>query len=183
MRIISGTVRGKHLSSLESYETRPTTDRVKEAVFSIIQFQIEGRKFLDLYAGSGAMGIEALSRGAKEAVFVDTNKKAIQIIKDNLENTGLTKNAKVLNLDADIFLSCEAGQFDLAYLDPPYYSGELQRVLSKLISCMNKGGIVLCEHAKEEQTPQEVDGFMKTKTYTYGKIAVSKYEYDNGRAK
>ena len=94
MRVITGTARGRRLETLEGEEVRPTTDRIKEAIFSIIQFETEGRVFLDLFAGSGQMGIEALSRGAKEAYFVDNSKKSLDTVKRNLKATGFEKNSK-----------------------------------------------------------------------------------------
>lgn len=176
LRIVSGTNKGQKLSSLDSLNTRPTTDRVKEAVFSIIQFQIEGRKFLDLYAGSAGMGIEALSRGAKEAVFVDLNIEAIKVIEANLASTKLLSKAKIFNMKAESFLNINNDFFDIAYLDPPYYKGEIQKVLETVVQSMNPSGIILCEHARDEKLPSKAGKFMKTKTYLYGKIAVSKYE-------
>ena len=123
MRVITGTARGRRLLTLEGEDVRPTTDRVKEAVFSIIQFETEGRAFLDLFAGSGQMGIEALSRGAKEAVFVDSAKKSVGIIRENLASTNLAQNAKVCQLDWQSFLSMNTAKFDTAFLDPPYGKG------------------------------------------------------------
>lgn len=178
MRIIAGKNKGQKLLSLDSRDTRPTADRVKEAVFSIIQFQIEGRRFLDLYAGSASMGIEALSRGAREAVFVDKNRDAIGVIRDNLERIGLTSKARVINMDAKNFLLLKNEPFDLIYLDPPYHKGEAQRVLPQVAGLLSKGGVALCEHAKDEELPDSVRGLLKTKTYNYGKVAVSKYEHN-----
>ena len=112
MRVITGSARGRKLLTLEGEDVRPTTDRVKEAVFSVIQFETEGRRFLDLFAGSGQMGIEALSRGAKEAVFVDSAKKSVEIIRKNLASTKLAENAKVVQTDWQSYLSVSGTQFD-----------------------------------------------------------------------
>ncbi len=146
MRVITGSARGRRLRTLEGQDVRPTPERVKEAVFSIIQFQIEGRRFLDLFAGSGQMGIEALSRGAREVVFVDARKDSIEIIRENLEKTGLGERGRVVSMDALAFLSQPNGKFDLAFLDPPYRTGLLAEALEKTAAVMNPGGAVLCEH-------------------------------------
>ena len=120
MRVITGSARGRKLKTMEGMDTRPTSDRVKEAVFSAIQFDLPGSVFLDLFAGSGQMGIEALSRGAKQAVFNDLNPKAVQVVRDNLLATGFSRQARVLNLSLEGFLRTDKTLFDLAYLDPPY---------------------------------------------------------------
>ena len=142
MRVITGSARGRRLQTLEGQEVRPTPERIKEAVFSIIQFQIEGRRFLDLFAGSGQMGIEALSRGAREAVFVDSRKDSVQIIRENLEKPDWA-SSRVVNMDSLAFLSQPNGKFDLAFLDPPYRTGLLAEALEKTAAVMNpRGGAV-----------------------------------------
>ena len=138
MRVITGSARGRKLLTLEGEDVRPTTDRVKEAVFSVIQFETEGRRFLDFFAGSGQMGIEALSRGAKEAVFVDSAKKSVEIIRKNLASTKLAENANVVQTDWKSYLSVSGTQFDIAFLDPPYGKGILQRALEALPAHMSK---------------------------------------------
>ena len=120
MRVITGTARGRRLKELDGYETRPTTDRVKEGIFNIIQFDIDGRKVLDLYAGTGQLGIEALSRGAASAVFVDQRRDAAALIRDNLKLTGLEDRAKVVCGDAAAFLPSAGEKFGLIFIDPPY---------------------------------------------------------------
>ena len=122
MRIITGIARGKRLETLEGNDVRPTPERVKEALFSIIQFQIEGRRVLDLFAGSGQLGIEALSRGAKQAVFVDASKKSLDVVRRNLEHSGLQDYAQVHQMDFESFLMREQGKFDLVFLDPVSYT-------------------------------------------------------------
>ena len=117
MRVITGTARGRVLRTLEGEDVRPTTDRVKEAVFSIIQFEIEGRRVLDLFAGSGQLGIEALSRGAASATFVDMSKDSLSTVKYNLEHTKLGDNAKVVQTDALSFLKLTKDKFDIVFLD------------------------------------------------------------------
>ena len=126
MRVITGSARGRRLETLEGEDVRPTTDRVKEAVFSIIQFETEGRVFLDLFAGSGQMGIEALSRGADSAYFVDNSKKSVETVKRNLKTTRLEDRAKVFQMDYRSFLAANSKSFDIVFLDPPYKTGALQ---------------------------------------------------------
>ena len=128
MRVITGSARGRRLLELEGMETRPTTGKVKEGVFSALQFDIEGRRVLDLFAGTGQMGIECLSRGAASAVFVDQRKDAAQLVKKNLELTGLSDRAKVINGNARDFIARTSEQFDLVFLDPPYASGLLEEM-------------------------------------------------------
>lgn len=120
MRVISGTARGTKLSSIESIKTRPTLDRVKESLFNILQDKIKDKIILDLFAGSGALGIEALSRGAQKAYFCDINYDAIKILKQNLDKTKLTQKAIIINKDYKIALKQIPDKIDIAFLDPPY---------------------------------------------------------------
>ncbi|MEE0859783.1 MAG: 16S rRNA (guanine(966)-N(2))-methyltransferase RsmD [Acutalibacteraceae bacterium] len=180
MRVITGMAKGKRLKTLEGQDVRPTTERVKEAVFSIIQFDIEGRVFLDLFSGSGQMGIEALSRGAKSAVFIDSKRESINVIKQNLDNTGLSANAKVLNTDSLAFISREQTEkFDLAFLDPPYNTGLLQKALPLTALQMKKTGTIICERPIDEEIPQKIHGFTLDRNYRYGKIMISTYRYED----
>jgi 16S rRNA (guanine966-N2)-methyltransferase len=181
MRVITGSARGRRLQTLEGDDVRPTTDRVKEAVFSILQPRLEGRRFLDLFAGSGQMGIEALSRGAAEAVFADQRREAIEVIRKNLVNTKLDKSAKVYQTD---FREClqQAGGFDIAYLDPPYRSGLLQRALPLTADKMKPTGMILCESPVGEDLPEQVGNFVRGRRYQYGKVAVTVYQYEGGES-
>lgn len=120
MRVITGTAKGRRLETLEGEDVRPTTERIKEAVFSIIQFEIMGHTFLDLFAGSGQMGIEAISRGASSAYFVDASKKSLDVVKKNISSVKFDKEAKVFAMDYRSFLSMNTVEFDIAFLDPPY---------------------------------------------------------------
>ena len=125
MRVITGTARGRVLKELEGLETRPTTGKVKESLFSIIQFDIEGRRVLDLFAGTGQLGIEALSRGAAECVFIDRRADAVRLIQENLSMCRLAERARVRQGDALPYLR-SGERFDIVFLDPPYGSGLLQ---------------------------------------------------------
>lgn len=175
MRIIAGTRRGKKLLTLEGTEVRPTTNMVKESVFNILQFGIEGRRFLDLFAGSGQIGLEALSRGAKEAVFVDSSRDSVRVIEKNIAATGFGDRAKVTAADFAGFLRGERGQFDIAFLDPPYHDGLLERALKLTAGKMAPGGVILCEHGSREQLPETAGNFVKHKVYRYGKTSLTAY--------
>ena len=176
MRVITGMARGRKLKALEGNDVRPTTERTKEAVFSIIQFETEGRIFLDLFSGSGQMGIEALSRGAKKAVFVDERRECINIIKENLKTVGLDKNAVVLHTNAFSYIGREQNEkFDIAFLDPPYSTGILQEILPLVTQNMKKTGVIICENPLFEEIPEKINGFVLDRNYRYGKIRISIY--------
>ena len=135
MRVIAGKAKSLPLKTLEGDQTRPTTDRIKETLFNLLQPELPGCRFLDLFAGSGAIGIEALSRGASRAVFVEKNPRAVSIIRENLRFTHLEKEAEVLKMDAAASLAFlyERGEsFDLIFLDPPYRAGAEEAVLLSL---------------------------------------------------
>lgn len=149
MRIITGTARGTKLNTLEGENTRPTSDRVKEAVFSMLQFDIEGRAVLDLFAGSGQMGLEALSRGAARATLIDVNREAVDIIIDNAKKTHLFKQCRVTATDYASFIRGAKGKetFDIIFLDPPYNTDLLPSALRALADaklCAN-GAYIVCE--------------------------------------
>ena len=173
MRIITGSKRGKKLVTLEGEQVRPTTDRVKESLFNILQFQLEGRKFLDLFAGSGQIGLEALSRGAALCVFVA--KESIRVVEKNIQSTGLGDRAKVVGSDFAAYLRGSREMFDIAFLDPPYRTGLLEQALPLVAQRMNPGGVILCEHPKDEALPEAAGAFRLHKTYRYGKIMLTSY--------
>ncbi len=175
MRVITGSSRGRRLVTPNGDAVRPTTDNVKESVFSIIQFSIEGRQFLDAFAGSGQMGIEALSRGAAGAVFLDNSKASLAIVRQNLALTKLQERAKVIQTDTLSYLASCLERFDIAYLDPPYQQGLLQKALVLLPQVMQKSGVILCEHPADEVLPETVENFAAKKHYKYGKIMITVY--------
>lgn len=176
MRVITGTARGRVLKTLDGEDVRPTTDRVKEAIFSIIQFEIEGRQVLDLFAGSGQLGIEALSRGAAYATFTDMSRDAVDTVKSNLLHTKLGQNASVLQTEAVTFLkSHREKKFDIVFMDPPYSQGILQKTLPYVAECVNDGGVIICEHPIGEELDEEVGTFAVYRTYKYGKIGITVY--------
>ena len=175
MRVITGSARGTRLRQLEGRDTRPTTDRVKEGLFSAIQFDIAGRRVLDLFAGTGQLGIECLSRGAESALFVDNSPKAAALIRDNLRATGLENCATVLQTDALDFLSRTPERFDLLFLDPPYKSGLLEEAIKCAITfdILKQRGIIVAEHPATAPFPVPPPPFYVGRTYRYGKIAVT----------
>ncbi len=173
MRVITGKCRGKKLKTLEGLDTRPTTDMVKEAVFSVIQFDIAGASVLDLFAGSGQMGIEALSREASHCVFVDSNPEAVKIIKQNLNDCKLMNESRVLGMESIEYLKVSKGGFDIVFLDPPYRSGLVQQALGLLSGKLNSGAMVVCEHEKELELSDDFEGLVLRKRYKYGKTAVT----------
>ena len=177
MRVITGSARGRRLETLEGEDVRPTTDRIKEAIFSIIQFQTEGRSFLDLFAGSGQMGIEALSRGAAEAVFVDSAKRSVEVVKRNLKATGLERDAKVFQADFRSFLSMNSRRFDIVFLDPPYRTGALQEALPLVARTMNDTGVILAENPLDEELSAQYGDFVLDRQYRYGKIKISTFRH------
>ncbi|MCI9194143.1 MAG: 16S rRNA (guanine(966)-N(2))-methyltransferase RsmD [Angelakisella sp.] len=175
MRVITGTARGRKLAALEGVEVRPTTDMVKEAMFSILQFEVEGANVLDLFAGSGQLGIEALSRGARACVFVDSSRDSQNITRQNLQHTGLSSAARVAAMDYAAFLRSTKDTFDIALLDPPYEKGLAADALPLLVDKMSPGGAILCETRKGEPMPERVGEFAIHRTYRYGKIALTLY--------
>ena len=176
MRVITGLAKGKKLITVEGNDVvRPTPEKVKEAIFSSIQFDIEGRRVLDLFAGCGQLGIEALSRGAKSAVFVDLSDKSIEVIKKNLENTPFKENAKIQKSDYAAFAARSSETFDIAFLDPPYDACFLENALSLTCNIMSDYGIILCEHPDYIALPESVKDFKVSKKYKFGKIVVTVY--------
>ncbi len=175
MRVITGTARGRKLAALEGLDVRPTTDMVKEAMFSILQFEIEGANVLDLFAGSGQLGIEALSRGARGCVFVDSSRESQNITRQNLQHTGLAKASRVAAMDFAAFLRSTNEVFDIALLDPPYDKGLVQEALPLLVGKMSPGGAILCETRVKEPLPEQVGEFRVKKSYRYGKILLTLY--------
>lgn len=177
MRVITGTARGVRLLTPEGEQTRPTTDRVKEALFNIIQFDIEGRSVLDLFAGTGQLGIEALSRGAKDAVFVDNRSDAVKLIKENLRKTKFQDRAAVVTADYASYLQTAKQRFDLVFLDPPYAESFLENALKRisLIDIVKDGGIIICERPVEKELSEELSGYERSKDYRYGKTIITLY--------
>ena len=160
-------------------DTRPSSDMTKQAVFNIIQNYVEGAVFLDLFAGSGQMGIEALSRGAKTAVFIDIAPKAVEVNKSNHKHCGMMEQARVAQMDAQSFLQGTNQKFDIVFLDPPYQQQIINRLFDKVVACMAPGGIIICETERNEQLPEGTGDYTEVKTYLYGRAKVTVYRPSN----
>lgn len=170
MRVITGKARGVKLLTLEGESVRPTSEKTKEAVFSAIQFEIEGRRVLDLFAGSGQLGIEALSRGAERAVFIDQSAEALEVVKFNVKKTGFEKQSVVSRMDYSQFLKGTKEIFDIAFIDPPYAAGFSLPALDGVSKIMSDYGIIVCEHPADVEMPESINGFKLSRQYKYGKL-------------
>lgn len=183
MRVIAGSKKGHALKAVPGKSTRPTTDKIKESLFSIIGPFFDGEKVLDLFAGSGGLGIESLSRGAGEAVFIDQASVAIKTIKDNLTACHLEDQASVYRNDAmralKILQKNEA-VFDLVFLDPPYKKQQLEKILLFLdgAGLVADGARVVCEYEKGDFLPDVCGRFKKIKEAHYGITVLSIFEFE-----
>lgn len=177
MRVITGIAKGIKLETLEGMDVRPTTDKVKEAIFSSIQFDLYDSLILDLFAGSGQLGIEALSRGAKSAVFVDNSKKSIEIVRKNLEKTKLINVSQLVYMNSMDYIKLLDKKFDFIFLDPPYNKGILNEILPLLSDKLNNKGQIICEYEQNLKLPDKIENLRLKKSYKYGKIKVSIFCY------
>ena len=177
MRVITGKARGVVLKTPDGMATRPTTDRVKEALFSIIQFDIPGCRVLDLFGGTGQLGIEALSRGATSAVFVDASESACKMIRENLRRTKLDGQAMVVRGDYMEYLRRCQQTFDIIFLDPPYAEVFLENSLNCIteIDILQSGGIIVTERPLDKELPWDFPGFTRSKDYKYGNTLITLY--------
>ncbi len=175
MRVITGTARNCRLETLSGDATRPTAERVKEGLFSAIQFDLPGRRVLDLFAGSGQLGIEALSRGASSCVFVDQNKAATEVIRRNLHAAKLSEQAQVLTVDALGFLARTNDTFDLVLLDPPYAADLLVPAITAAAQKVAPGGLIVCEYDAGTTVPETAGEFKIYRTYRYGRVHITVY--------
>jgi 16S rRNA (guanine(966)-N(2))-methyltransferase RsmD len=175
MRVISGKARGVNLKTPAGTATRPTADRVKEAVFSIIQFDLPGATVLDLYGGTGQLGIEALSRGAKNAVFVDERDDACKLIRENLKRTKLEGEGRIIRSDYSAFLKSTSQKFDIIFLDPPYAEVFLENSLNLItqIDILQSGGIIVTERPVEKELLLDFTGYNRSKDYKYGNTLIT----------
>ncbi len=179
MRIITGRAKGIRLKTLEGEATRPTAERVKEAVFSMLQFDLEGREVLDLFAGSGQLGLEAVSRGAAHAVLVDKSKDAVKIIEENAIKTKLALDCTIKLSDAADYLRRNRGtRFDIVFLDPPYASGLYAPMLRAMIECkiLKPTTLIVCESDSDEIFAEDeglAHCFEVQKTSRYSKTIIT----------
>ena len=187
MRIIAGSARRRVLETLAGDDvTRPTAERVKEGLFSAIQFELEGRRVLDLFCGSGQLALEAISRGAQSAVMIDDNVNAVEVIKNNAKNTGLMKQCRISRMDYSEYLKSAAAKgetFDLVFLDPPYAKDVKDEVLKKVsrAGILAPGAIVVCESDVDRFTEDEdVYGLKFRRKYRYGRVYITMLEMPDG---
>ena len=178
MRVIAGKAKGIGLKTPEGMQTRPTADRVKEALFSIIQFDLPEAVVLDLFAGTGQLGIEAISRGAKRAVFVDESDSACRLVKANLKKVRFEDQAQVVRGDYQSYLCSCREKFNIIFLDPPYAEVFLETALEKIseIDILQSGGIIVAERPVGKDLPLEIEGFTRSRDYKYGKILLTLYK-------
>ena len=178
LRVIAGKCGGRRLLTPADNAVRPTTDKVKEALFSSLQFELQDACVLDLFSGSGQLGIEALSRGARQAVFVDSSRQSVALTKQNLALCRL--EGQVVCSDSLAYLKHCTQQFDIAFLDPPYRVGLLQEALPAVSRVMREGGVIAAECPVEEATPDCLEnGFVKVKTKQYGTMRLNYYRREN----
>ena len=178
MRVITGKARGEQRKTPEGDLTRPTADRVKEALFSIIQFDLPGARVLDLFGGTGQLGIEALSRDAKSAVFVDEREDACRLIRENLKRTKLEQCGRVIRSDYLAYLRNCKEKFDIIFLDPPYAEVFLENSLKMItqIDILQTGGIIVTERPIGKELPWEFSGYSRSKDYKYGRTLITIYK-------
>lgn len=181
MRVITGSARGKRLVTPDGRDVRPTPERVKEGLFSALQFDIEGRRVLDLFAGSGQLSVEALSRGAESAVLVDNSAQSVKAVRSNIENCGFADKAKIVQADYNAFCAMSRDTFDIVFLDPPYMEGMLMPAVKAVLPLVSDYGFIVCEHPPEVKLEEKVGGFAVWRSYRYGKVLVTVYRKE-GRA-
>ena len=182
MRISGGESRGRQIKAPKHKGLRPTSDKVREALFSILAARVEGARFLELFAGTGAVGIEALSRGAERAVFVDGSAKAARLIRENLDAIGYREQAAVVAKDVLQFLrktAAELGPFDIVFVDPPYHEEVGPKTMEALgdedAGCIETDAAVVYEHHKKYQASESIGRLFKKKDYVYGDTVVTVY--------
>ncbi|MBT9167123.1 MAG: Ribosomal RNA small subunit methyltransferase D [Syntrophomonadaceae bacterium] len=176
MRIIAGSARGRRLKTRKGMETRPTADRIKEALFNILATRVADCNFLDVFAGSGGVGIEALSRGARSCVFVEKSSLCAKIIKENLSLVGLADRAVMLTMGAEAaltYLVKNGAGFNLIFFDPPYYSHELELTLQLAVPLLLPGGLLVVEHHSRDHCWYNADHWRKIREKTYGNTTLS----------
>ena len=175
MRVITGKARGVQLKTPDGMLTRPTADRVKEALFSIINFDIPGANVLDLFGGTGQLGIEAMSRGAERCVFVDAREDACKLIKENLKRTKL--EGTVIRSDFMDYLNRCKEQFTIIFLDPPYAEEYLEKAIKRIaeIDILQTDGIIVAERPVGKELTRDFDGYQRSKDYKYGKTLLTIY--------
>ncbi len=182
MRIISGMSKGRKLVTPKRYSVRPTSDRVKESLFNILGSEVEGKVVLDLFAGTGNLGIEALSRGAKKVVFVEKGRQALRLIQTNLHQFGLGDRSEIIPRDVNRaigILNQRGESFDLILMDPPYEKGLIQRTMMKMSThpIYHRDSILVVEHNRREPLPRVLDGWNLVRQQKIGDTLLSFLTY------
>ncbi|WP_200760811.1 16S rRNA (guanine(966)-N(2))-methyltransferase RsmD [Effusibacillus dendaii] len=185
MRVIAGDLKGRRLAAVPGRSTRPTTDKVKESVFNIIGPYFDGGSVLDLFAGTGGLGIEALSRGMEQAVFIDQDPKALQVVRRNIEACQLSDRVEIHRSDARrslSWLSQKGCSFDLVFLDPPYHLTIIPELVRGLAErrLLKEGALLVAEHSASSELPEEIDAMHRWKFVTYGDTSISFYQKGTG---
>ncbi|WP_172187161.1 16S rRNA (guanine(966)-N(2))-methyltransferase RsmD [Lentilactobacillus kribbianus] len=188
MRVISGKFGGLRLESVKSDKTRPTTDKVKESLFSMLGQYFDGGNFLDLFAGSGAVGIEAVSRGFDAATLVDRQFQAIKTIKDNVAKVNAANQFTVIKGSAEkvlLKLAADQAKFDMVFLDPPYKQQKMMETMAQLLelNLLNDDAIVVCETDNTVSLPAELNSYQQLKHKEYGLTVVWVYRLEGGNGK
>ena len=179
MRIITGSARGRRLVSPEGYDVRPTTDKVKESLFNIIQFDLDGALFCDLFAGSGQIGLEAVSRGAAKAVFVESSKKSLEVIKTNIDLCKFSDSCTAVFSDVFVYLNSLKEDFDFIFMDPPYNKQMCDKALAILAAKVSDNTTIICETQISEVLPEKIGELKLIKTYDYSSIKLSVFRKVN----
>ncbi|MHC1727185.1 MAG: 16S rRNA (guanine(966)-N(2))-methyltransferase RsmD [Syntrophobacteraceae bacterium] len=182
MRIIAGAFRGRRLIAPKDQKIRPTIDRVREAIFSMIAADVPDARVLDLFAGTGAMGLEALSRGAAFSVFVDQNAVAVRIIRSNIELCGARDRSRVVHEPAASAIQRLASKgelFDLIFMDPPYGKGYIGQALEALDVVAEKGALLIAERHKRDEAPQSLGPWIKDRERRYGDTLIALYSLEH----
>lgn len=187
MRVIAGSRRGTRLQSLRGLRTRPTADRIKESLFNMLAEDVPGARVLDLFAGTGGLGIEALSRGAFNACFVEQSPKAAAVLRANIARTHFEDAAIIIV--ADVFralpkLARKGDVFDLVFIDPPYADTVGTRCVQSVaaLNLLSSDGVVVVEHAAEEELPERIENFAKIRSVRYGRTVLTLYRDEAGAA-
>lgn len=183
LRVISGKVRGLKLDTPKNEDVRPTTDRVKESLFNIINSYIMDSNVLDLFAGTGSLGIECLSRGASSATFVDVSKDSINIVKSNIKKARVENQSTILNLDfknAIDRLKAQNSKFDVIFMDPPYYKNMFIDALANIdnANLLAEDGIIIVEHDTKDKFEDKIGRLEKTKEKKYGNTTLTFYKME-----
>lgn len=179
MRIIAGDARGRKILAPDSYDIRPTSDRVKESLFNMIGTKVQGAQVLDLFGGTGNLGLESISRGALFCIFVDSSRESVKLIKQNIELLGYEKYSKVYTNDAQAalrILSKREMKFDVIFMDPPYKKNIIPPLLTGIEEILNKDGILVVEHDIRDAIPERVGNTINYRRKNYGDTVISLYK-------